>query len=108
MVDDPKGFAGNEADNMHPMAKLLFGWVTAPKAGMFILWGLVASSIALIAADFFIPRHPHTEAESYLGFYGVYGFCAFAFVALMGWPLGRLLRRPENYYEDQDDGEEGQ
>lgn len=91
---------------MHPMAKLLFGWVLKPNMGKYIFWGLAALSFLLISADFFSHRHAHNEAESYIGFYGFYGFGAFAFVVLMGWPLGRLLRRDENYYGDQDeDGE---
>ena len=103
MVDYPKSFEGGEADNMHPIAKILFGWVTAPDSGKFVLWGLLVLSAMLIGADFVIDRHPHTDAESYLGFYGLFGFCAFGSFVLMGWPLGRLLRREENYYDDQND-----
>ena len=105
MADDPKDFMSAEDDAMHPMAKVLFGWVSAPKTGLFIRWGLIIGAILLIAADFVIHRHPHNEVESYLGFYGFYGFLAFGFVVLMGWPLGRLLRRDEDYYGDQDEGE---
>lgn len=92
-----------DEDKIHPIAQLLFGWVTGPKVGGFIFWGLAILSVLLILADFRSGRHPHTEVESYLGFYGFYGFCAFGFVVLMGWPLGRLLRRGEDYYGDQDD-----
>ena len=106
MSDDPHHYEPLDHDKMHPMAKFLFGWVIAPKTGTFIFWGLALLSFLLIVADFRIGRHPHNEAESYLGFYGFYGFLAFAFVVLMGWPLGRLLRRSENYYGDQDDGED--
>ena len=88
---------------MHPMAKLLFGWVLKPKMGNYVFGALAVLSVLLISIDFSDIRHPHNEAESYIGFYGIYGFFAFAFAVLMGWPLGRLLRRDENYYGDQDE-----
>lgn len=107
MADDPKDLGEMRDDKIHPAAKILFGWVMHPKAGKYIFWGLAFLSILLIAADFVIPRHPHNEAESYLAFYAIYGFISFGFVVLMGWPLGRLLRRGEDYYGDHDDGESG-
>ncbi len=91
----------------HPMAKILFGWVEAKNIGNLVLYGLSALSVALLIAEFLpIERHPKADVESVTGFYGFYGFAAFTFVVLMGWPLGRLLRRGETYYGDEDaDGE---
>ena len=108
MSEDPKQPMTPGDPDMHPAAKLMFGWVSNPNIGKRIFWGLFGLSLLLIFADVVFDRHPHNEAESYIGFYGIYGFCAFAFVVLMGWPLGRLLRRGENYYGDADDGEGGQ
>lgn len=105
MPEDPKQPMTPGEQDMHPMAKLMFGWVASANIGRFFFWGLGLLSLLLILADFRSGRHPHNEAESYIGFYGIYGFFAFAFVVLMGWPLGRLLRRDENYYGDTDDGE---
>jgi len=105
MSDDLHDYKTGTDDDVHPAATLLFGWLTGKSAGRFIFWGLAALSFLLIIADFIIDRHPHNEAESYLGFYALYGFLSFGFVVLMGWPLGRLLRRDEDYYGDQDDGE---
>lgn len=103
MSDDTQKRDLTAADDIHPMAKVLFGWTTKPRAGAFVFWGLALLSLALIVVDLWSDRHPHNEVESYLGFYGIYGFVSFAFVVLIGWPLGRLLRRSENYYGDQDD-----
>ena len=33
------------------------------------------------------------------GFQGVFGFLAFGLAVLSGWPLGKMLRRPEDYYD---------
>lgn len=103
MLDDQGDYKDPASEEMHPVAKALFGWAVHPKIGTYIFWGLAGLSFLLIIMDFIYERHPHTEAESYLGFYGFYGFFAFSFVVLMGWPLGRLLRRSETYYDDLDD-----
>ncbi|MEO0981990.1 MAG: hypothetical protein AAFX03_04995 [Pseudomonadota bacterium] len=94
-------------DDMHPVAKALFGWVGLPGVGRMIFWGLAALSLVLILLDFGMSRHDKVETANATGFYGIYGFLAFAFVVLAGWPLGRLLRRDENYYGDQDEPADG-
>ncbi|MEO0883111.1 MAG: hypothetical protein AAFY34_10290 [Pseudomonadota bacterium] len=88
-------------DQVDPIAKGLFGWVEMKSAGQLIFWGLAALSVFLIAADFAIDRHYKEEIEGITGFYAIYGFLSFGFVVLMGWPLGRLLRRKENFYGDE-------
>ena len=67
-----------------------------------IVVGLIA--LGLLVADFMIERHAYKPVTFSLFpmFYGLYGFSAFAFVVVCGWPLGKLLRRDENFYEDQD------
>lgn len=96
-------------DRTSPLAKGLFGWVEAKATGQLIFWGLAALSVILIALDidFIFERHYKEEIEGITGFYALYGFLAFSFVVLMGWPLGRLLRRDENFYGDEGD-EEGE
>lgn len=92
-------------DNTNPIAKGLFGWVEMKSIGALIFWGLAALSVFLILADIAIDRHYKEEIEGVKGFYAVYGFLSFSFVVLMGWPLGQLLRRNENFYGDQPEGE---
>lgn len=88
------------AEGEHPMARVLFGWTEAKGAGTFIFWGMAALSIILVLLDLLIERHEKVGIANAVGFYGLWGFAAFSFVVLMGWPLGRLLRRDENYYGD--------
>jgi len=90
-----------------PLAKALFGWVEMKNAGQLIFWGLASLSVVLIAIDLVVERHYKEEIESVTGFYALYGFFSFAFVVLMGWPLGRLLRRHVNFYGDDTDEEDG-
>ncbi|MEX1250970.1 MAG: hypothetical protein WEA77_07235, partial [Hyphomonas sp.] len=61
---------------------------------------LAVLSIILVLADLVIHRHEYLHFAESTGFFGLWGFVSFSFVVLMGWPLGRLLRRDENYYGD--------
>lgn len=98
-----------EDDKVHPIAKALFGWVEAKRTPDLIFYGLAIVSVLLIAVEFILPaRHEKVDTANSYGFYAIYGFAAFSFVVIMGHPLGKLLRRDENYYGDQDEdgGEE--
>ncbi len=92
--------ADDDSDTIHPVARMLFGWVSHKFTGAAIFWGLAFLSVALVAAELLIERHEKVALAKATGFYALWGFGAFAFVVLMGWPLGALLRRRENYYED--------
>jgi len=102
-MSDPHGH-GND-DDVHPVAKALFGWVELKGMSNIIFYGLAVFSVLLVLAEFLLPeaRHEKVEIANSYGFFAVYGFVAFSFVVIMGHPLGKLLRRSENYYGDQDD-----
>ncbi|MFN4226062.1 MAG: hypothetical protein ACK4HR_07065 [Hyphomonas sp.] len=87
-------------EGVHPMSRVLFGWTEHKNIGAILFWGAGALSLALVAADLMIVRHEKIAFANSVGFYGLWGFLAFSFVVLMGWPLGQLLRRDENYYGD--------
>jgi hypothetical protein len=87
-------------EGVHPMAKILFGWTETKHIGAMMFWGLGGLGAFLIMLDLFVHRHDYFSFANSTGFYGLYGFAAFTFVVLMGWPLGNLLRRDENYYGD--------
>ncbi len=89
----------------HPLSILLFSWM---RGKMFlrvfaILLGLVG--LAAIGLEIALAK-PVKDVTSVPGFYAVVGFIAFALAVLSGWPLGKLLRRPEDYYETRS-GEAG-
>tara|TARA_Y100000815_G_scaffold267478_1_gene287051 strand:- start:413 stop:766 length:354 start_codon:yes stop_codon:yes gene_type:complete len=102
--EKPVTHTNGSDDGSTPLARMLFGWTSAKWApmAMFIVVGLIA--LGLLVADFMIERHAYKPVTFSLFpmFYGLYGFSAFAFVVVCGWPLGKLLRRDENFYEDQD------
>lgn len=87
-------------EGVHPMAKILFGWTEMKGMGAIIFWVTALAAVALIGADVYVNRHDYFNFANATGFYGIWGFASFAFVVLMGWPLGKLLRRDEDYYGD--------
>jgi hypothetical protein len=82
----------------HPLSVLLFSWMRSKQFLRLFLIGLAVLCAVLAALDFVFHRHPKNPVEGLPGFFGVYGFLAFGLAVLSGWPLGKLLRRPEDYY----------
>lgn len=87
-------------EGVHPMSKVLFGWTEARGIGAILFWSFTSLSLVLVAVDLLVDRYEKISFANSVGFYGIWGFLAFTFVVLMGWPLGQLLRRDENYYGD--------
>jgi hypothetical protein len=87
-------------EGIHPMAGVLFGWTEIRGLGAFLFWLLATLSLVLVGLDLVIDRHEKVGLANAVGFYGLWGFLAFSFAVLMGWPLARLLRRDEDYYGD--------
>ena len=44
-------------------------------------------------------KHGHYRAESWLGFYAIFGFLAYSFIVLGGWLWRKLVMRGEDYYD---------
>lgn len=108
MSDQGKPRMSQNDNDMHPIAKAVFGWVGHKWTGHIILFGLLGVSVVLIGIDLVYDRHVEEDIERISGFYGIFGFVAFGFVVLMGRPLGWLLRRDEDYYGDADETDGGQ
>ncbi len=89
-------------ENMHPMSKLLFGWVESPRTPFLLFLVVVLICAGLILVDLVVHRHEYLEFANATGFYAFWGFAAFAIAVLSGWPLGKLLRRDEDYYGEAD------
>lgn len=88
--------------DMHPMSRILFGWVSSPRTPLILLILTVVIAIGLVLLDFAADRHEYVDMANANGFYAVWGFAAFALAVLSGWPLGKLLRRDEDYYGEAD------
>ena len=79
----------------------IFGWTSHPKAGLYVFIFILVLAAGLIAADFVVHRHEYIHLAELPIFYAVFGFVAFGGVVLSGWPLRKLLGRPENDYEPE-------
>lgn len=86
-------------DRVHPLSRRL-KFIEAPGFGRMLMFAFGAAAIALALVDVFHHRHHYAFdfEELIRGFHGLYGFAAFSFVVIMGWPLRALLSRPESYY----------
>lgn len=90
----------------HPLSVLLFSWMRTKRFAQGMLVGLAALGAMLIGFEIVLALKPIKNVSNVPGFYGVFGFLAFGMAVLIGWPLGKLLRRPEDYY-DKRSGEAG-
>ena len=91
-----------DEDDMHPAARVMFGWVSAKWAPNLILLIVALASLVLIVIDLRVERHEEMEMANATGFYAFWGFVSFTVAVLSGWPLGRMLRRDEDYYGEGD------
>ena len=86
----------------HPLSVLLFSWMRTKLFYRLMMGALAGFGALLIAIEAvsLIDRPVRIYGlEDVPGFFGVFGLLAFSFAVLTGWPLGRLLRRPEDYYD---------
>jgi hypothetical protein len=90
----------------HPLSVLLFSWMRTPLFFRVLMALLASTGAALIALEAVLSNRPITSVQNIPGFFGVFGFLAFALAVLSGWPLGKLMRRPEDYYDTRS-GEAG-
>ncbi len=90
----------------HPLSVLLFSWMRSKLAFRIFMAVLAALGAVLIGLEVVFSHRPVTSIVTVPGFFGIFGFVAFAIAVLSGWPLGKLLRRPEDYYETRS-GEAG-
>jgi hypothetical protein len=83
----------------HPLSVLLFSWMRTRLFAKVFTWSMGAIGLGLIGLELWLAFHPIKDVTKAPGLQGVFGFLAFGIAVLSGWPLGRLLRRPEDYYE---------
>lgn len=103
MSETPSSEHNHRADQDTYPGDKIFGWTSNKKTGLFVFVGMLVLSAALVIASFILPhRHEYVPIAEFAPFYAIFGFVAFAGVVLSGWPLRKLLGRPENYYEPEE------
>ena len=89
-----------KADKLHPIGEKLL-WVEDSENISKMIKGLAAFCGLLFVANLFIHLHGYFAIEAIPGFYGVYGFVAFAFIVIATKYLKLVIGREENYYESR-------
>jgi len=97
MSDEKEPILGEPGE--HPLSVLLFSWMRTRRFRTVFTWALALSGVALIGLEMWFAHRPIKDVTYVPGFQGGFGFIAFAFAVLSGWPLGKILRRPEDHYE---------
>jgi len=74
-------------------------WLARPGTVRTLRYVFAAILAATVAAEIFIPNHPHFTLEAVFGFNAVYGFVACVAMIVAAKGLGALLKRHDGYYE---------
>ena len=78
-------------------------WLDEP-ANVKRLWrGFLWVLAGLVAAELVVALHPHFALDAIFGFHAWYGLLACAAMIAVAKALGLVLRRPDDYYEPDDD-----
>jgi hypothetical protein len=78
-------------------------WLDQP-ANVKKLWrGFLVVLALTVVAELVVHLHPHFEIESLFGFDAWFGFGACAAMIAVAKGLALLLKRPDTYYDDDDD-----
>jgi len=77
-------------------------WLDKPGSVDKVFWALCIVCALLFFADVFDYKHPHFEAESWFGFFAIFGFAFSVGLVLSAKELRRILMRKEDYYDDDD------
>jgi len=78
-------------------------WLDEPRNVMRLWRGFLVVLALTVVAEFLVVMHPSFEAESLFAFPAIYGFLSCAAMIFVAKVLGLLLKRPDTYYEADDD-----
>ncbi len=84
-------------------------WLDKPSSHELIWRVLVAACVLLVVGEVVLEAiwhtgHPHFGFDGIWGFHGLFGFTAFVTAVVLGKQLRKAIKRPEDYYDPQEDG----
>lgn len=74
-------------------------WLDDPRNVKKIVVALFVVCAGLFLADALYEKHPHLAAESWFGFYAIYGFVMCVGLVLAAKWMRTFLMRGEDYYD---------
>jgi len=81
-------------------------WLDEPRNVTRLVYALYAACALVLLADLMVHRHAHFGFEQWAGFFAVFGFFAYVAIVNAGKLLRRLVKRPENYYDPAEGGDD--
>ena len=78
-------------------------WLDKPSNVKRLLVGLYLLCAGLLLTDALHHRHSILQMEDWFGFYSVYGFVACVILVLAAKEFRKLVARPKDYYENNND-----
>ena len=78
-------------------------WLDEPRNVKRLWRGFLAVLVLTVAAEFVVVLHPAFAVEALFGFHAAYGFLACAAMIVGAKVLGIVLKRPDTYYEADDE-----
>ena len=77
-------------------------WLVRPTTIRRIWIGACVVLLLLVLLEFLLPIKGYFEVDGWLGFGAVFGFLSCLLMVLVAKGLGFILKRPDNYYAEQD------
>lgn len=78
-------------------------WLERPET-IRKLWWIFSTVLALtVVAQFFVHVHEYFGVDGWFGFNAAYGFLTCVAMVIFAKLLGFALKRPENYYDENND-----
>lgn len=77
-------------------------WLVRPETIVKLWWAFWIVLGAVVAVQYWIPVHDYFVVDGWFGFHAVYGFLSCVAMVAFAKLLGYLLKRPFEYYFDDD------
>ena len=75
-------------------------WLYRPENHKKLWWGFGLILAATVVVQLFASVHGHFGFDGWFGFNAAFGFVSCALMVVFAKLLGYLLKRPDNYYDD--------
>ena len=95
--------AKNKQDNAQDWNALgrFFHWLNGLGESGRLTWVLGAACLIVLVLNLTFSNKGHFAGESYIGFYALFGFVAFAFIIFAAKILRVLIKQDEGFYGDK-------
>ena len=75
-------------------------WLYRPENHKKLWWAFGLILTATVVVQLFVSVHGHFGFDGWFGFSAAFGFVSCALMVVFAKLLGYLLKRPDNYYDD--------